>query len=383
MLQNLFAGLQGLVDHIMVGHFVGFQANAAIGVSWQIFVVVVIFISSLFSGMAVLGARFAGAGQQEKVNRVVYQVFLTSTFISLAVFAPLGYFLAPDLLDLVHAAPEVQEEALPYIRILLVFSLGTMHFFMFGGALRAAGDARTPMRLGIMLTVLNLALNVVLIRGLGPIPAFGTRGAAMGTVIASGLVALRAFYLVFNGSLVVRFTGFKSWMPDWKIISQVFRFGLPTGIPRHRDERRRHLDDEVRGLPRSERRGPGGVRRRLHPVVFPHHLDVDRAACRRGDGGGAESRRQPARASGERSTLFGSSGAIDRRADGGALLGGASDPVGHFRDGRPHRARPGSGAVDLPEPLRGLSDHRVELHRWAPKVPGIPGVRSTSRCFLK
>ncbi len=230
LLQNLFAGLQGLVDHVMVGHFVGYQANAAIGVSWQIFIVVVVFISSLYSGMAVLVARFAGAGQADKVNRVVYQVFLASTAIGLLVFAPLGYVLAPRLLDLVHATPEVQSEALPYIRIMFVFSLGLMHFFMFGGALRAAGDARTPMRLGIALTVLNLVLNVILIRGLGPIPALGTRGAAMGSVIAAGVVALVAFYLIFSNSLVVRFSGLLSWRPDWQIISQVFRFGLPTGF---------------------------------------------------------------------------------------------------------------------------------------------------------
>ncbi len=230
LLQNLFAGLQGLVDHVMVGHFVGYQANAAIGVSWQIFIVVVVFISSLYSGMGVLVARFAGAGDSEKVNRVIYQVFLTSTGIGIFIFAPLGYVLAPGLLDLVRAAPEVQSEALPYLRIMFVFSLGLMHFFMFGGALRAAGDARTPMRLGIALTVLNLTLNVILIRGLGPIPAFGTRGAAMGSVIAAGVVAGFAFYLVFSGSLVVRFSGLVSWRPNWKIIGQVFRFGLPTGF---------------------------------------------------------------------------------------------------------------------------------------------------------
>ncbi len=230
MLQNVFAGAQGLVDHVMVGRYVGFEANAAIGVSWQIFLVVIIFISSLYSGMAVLVARFAGAGEREKVNRVVYQVFLTSTFIGLFIFAPLGYMLSPSLLDLVHATPGVQEEALPYLRILFVFSLGMMHFFMFGGALRAAGDARTPLRLGILLTVLNLVLNVILIRGLGPIPAFGTVGAAMGTVIASGMVALVAFYKVFSGSLVVKFSGLKSWLPEWSIVSQVFKFGLPTGF---------------------------------------------------------------------------------------------------------------------------------------------------------
>lgn len=74
----------------------------------------------------------------------------------------------------------MQAEALPYLRILFVFSLGLVHFFMLGGALRAAGDACTPMRLGVALTVLNLVLNVILIRGLGPIPAFGTRGPPWG-----------------------------------------------------------------------------------------------------------------------------------------------------------------------------------------------------------
>ncbi|MCP3956641.1 MAG: MATE family efflux transporter [bacterium] len=230
LLQNLFAGIQGVVDHVMVGHYVGFEANAAIGVSWQIFLVVVIFVSSLYSGMGVLVARFAGAGDSSKVNRVVYQVFLASTGLGLLFIAPVGYLLAPRLLDLVNAAPGVQDEALPYLRIMFVFSLGMMHFFMFGGALRAAGDARTPMRLGIMLTVANLVLNVILIRGLGPIPAFGTRGAAMGTVIAAGLVSLAAFYLLFTGKLVVRFEGFASWKPDWPIISEVIRFGLPTGF---------------------------------------------------------------------------------------------------------------------------------------------------------
>src|ERR1700730_16587636 len=78
MLQNVIAGLQGIIDHVMVGHFVGYTANAAIGVSWQIILIVIIFISSLFTGMAVLVARFAGANQPEKVNRVVYQAFLAA-----------------------------------------------------------------------------------------------------------------------------------------------------------------------------------------------------------------------------------------------------------------------------------------------------------------
>jgi putative MATE family efflux protein len=230
MLTNAIGGLQGMVDHVLVGRLVGYQANAAIGVSWQIFLVVIVFISSLFTGMSVLVARFAGAGDEEKVNRTVYQAFLTAIFIAVGIMAPVGYLLSPALLNLVHAAPEVKAEALPFLRIMFVFSSGLMVFFMFSGALRSAGDARTPMTLGITMTVLNLVLNIVLIRGLGPIPAFGTKGAAMGTCIASGLIALYSLLRMWTGAWVISIPRGGGYGPDWSIIKSIFKFGLPTGI---------------------------------------------------------------------------------------------------------------------------------------------------------
>lgn len=230
MLQNIIGGLQGVIDHVMVGRYVGFTGNAAIGVSWQIFLVVIVFISSVFTGMGVLVARFTGQNDHEKVNRTVYQAFMTAATLSIGVMAPLGYLLAPWLLNLVQASPEVQAEALPYLRIMFVFSFGMMMFFMTGGAFRSAGDAQTPLRLGIVLTVLNIVLNVIFIRGMGPIPAFGTKGAAMGTVIAGGVVSLIVLGLLLSGRAVVTFRGAASWRPDFTIIKELFRFGLPTGV---------------------------------------------------------------------------------------------------------------------------------------------------------
>jgi putative MATE family efflux protein len=230
MLTNMIGGLQGIIDHVMVGHFVGFTGNAAIGVAWQIFLVVIIFISSLFTGMSVLVARFAGAGEEDKVDRTVYQAFLTAIGISLLIMAPLGYVLSPWLLDLVNAEPAVKAEALPFLRIMFLFSSGMLVFFMLGGALRSAGDARTPMILGIVLTVMNIVFNVVLIRGLGPIPAFGTAGAAIGTVLASGIIALYSLVKLLKGGWVVSFPRGESFGPDWAIIRSLFRFGLPTGF---------------------------------------------------------------------------------------------------------------------------------------------------------
>ena len=64
MLTNMIGGLQGIVDHALVGNLIGFKANAAIGVAWQIFIVVIVFIigGAIFSGMAAAGG---GGGADE------------------------------------------------------------------------------------------------------------------------------------------------------------------------------------------------------------------------------------------------------------------------------------------------------------------------------
>ena len=74
MLTNVVGGLQGMVDQALVGNLIGYKANAAIGVSSQIFLIVVIFIASLFSGMSVLVARFAGQGDHDRGNEQTHDV---------------------------------------------------------------------------------------------------------------------------------------------------------------------------------------------------------------------------------------------------------------------------------------------------------------------
>jgi putative MATE family efflux protein len=223
MLQNVIAGLQGIIDHAMVGNFVGYTGNAAVGVSWQIVVVVIVFISSVFTGMAVLVARFAGANEPEKVNRVVYQAFLVAIGMSI-VLAALGYFAAPTLLTIVNAAPEVKAEALPFLRTMLLGIFGMMMFFMLSGAFRAAGDPQTPLRLGLAMTVLTVAFNVILI------PRFGTIGAAFGTIASSSLVATYGLWRITRPDAVIHFERGMDKSPDFTLIRALFRFGLPTGV---------------------------------------------------------------------------------------------------------------------------------------------------------
>jgi len=139
--------------------------------------------------------------------------------------APLGWVLAPSLLRVVNAAPAVQAEALPFLRIMFVGSLGMLLFFMVSGALRAAGDARTPLRLGVLLTALNIVCNVAFITGLGPCPT-GHRRRCGGHDGAGLVVSGIAGYCCSpggSGDVAPRY----ELAPDWGVIRELFRFGLP------------------------------------------------------------------------------------------------------------------------------------------------------------
>ena len=157
------------------------------------------------------------------MNRVVYQSFLTAAGMSLS-SARSGWLAAPSLLDLVNAAPEVRAEALPFLRAMLVGILGMMVFFMLSGAFRAAGDSRTPLRLGVMMTALTIVFNVVLI------PLLGTLGAALGTIASSTIVAVYGVWRMTRPDSVIHFEPGMSKEPDLTIIRELFRFGLPTGL---------------------------------------------------------------------------------------------------------------------------------------------------------
>ena len=270
VLQNAIGGVQGIVDHALVGHYVGYTGNAAIGVSWQIFLVVIVFISSLFTGMGVLVARFAGAnddgrGQSHGVPGVHHRAGPVARRARAARIRR----SRPRCSTLVNATPAVRAEALPFLRLMFTGSIGLLMFFMLGGALRAAGDARTPLRLGIAMTVLNFCLNVVFISGAGPIPAFGTRGAAMGTVDREHqCVGCRASGCSAPAGSSCTSRRTMSWRPDFTVIRSLFRFGLPAGIQGVAMNVAGVMLLRFIGSLALQRRGAGGVRGRATPNCF-------------------------------------------------------------------------------------------------------------------
>lgn len=233
VLLNLINGLHGLVDHILIGNFMASAdnaANAAIGVAWQVFLVFVVFIASIFHGMNVLIARYTGRRERDMINRIFYSAFTVSGFILVCLVAPLGYLSAPSLLRAVNVAPEVYVHALPYIRLLFLCGAPLFLMFLLAGAFHASGQPKTPLKLGILTAVLNIIISTVLITGLGPFPAMGVLGAALGTVLAPLASCCIALYLIAGRRMIIQFPGRQHLLPDLGLLRTMTRIGIPTGI---------------------------------------------------------------------------------------------------------------------------------------------------------
>ncbi len=230
---NLVNGIHGLVDHILIGHYLASPdnaANAAIGVAWQVFLVIVVFIASLFHGMNVLIARYAGKQDRVSMSRAAFESFLSAVIILVFFLAPVGYFIAPYLLDLVRAHEDVRLLALPYLRLLFVCGAPLFLMFMFTGAFQASGDPKTPLFLGILTTILNVCISVVLITGAGPFPAMGIMGAALGTVLAPAVSVAISMVLILRKKMILHPPEKFHLLPDLSVMKTVVRIGIPTGI---------------------------------------------------------------------------------------------------------------------------------------------------------
>jgi len=230
---QLINGVNQLLGHIFVGQYVPAESNApnaAIGVSWQFFLVVVVFVASFIQGMSVLIARYSGKRDPANVGRVMYQTILAALGLHLLIMAPAGYFLTPTLLDFANAEPAVKDYATPYMRFLFVCSGFLFMNFLLINAFQASGDARTPLYLGVLSAVLTALVSLTLITGFWWFPKLGVMGAAVGTCFGPLPSLIIALTLIARGRTVFTLPRGRGLLPEPRVVGEVLRIGIPTGI---------------------------------------------------------------------------------------------------------------------------------------------------------
>ncbi len=228
---NILQSLNGSINAIWVGRFLGAQALAATA---NANIIMFLMFSVVFGfGMAstVVVAQSVGAKDIDAARRAFGTAVGFCSMLGLGV-AIAGWIGAPALLRLLATPQEAFDLALVYLRVIFFAMPATLLVVMIMMGLRGAGDARTPLIFMIVSVAIDLVLNPVLILGLGPVPAFGIAGSAAATAAAGfiSLIGVVAFIYAKDMPLRLRGAELRYLWPAADQMRVLLGKGLPMGL---------------------------------------------------------------------------------------------------------------------------------------------------------
>ena len=223
----LFHTTFNFVDRLFVSRL-GPVELGALGMAFTVQSVLITLGAGTGIGTSSLIARFIGAGKKEQANNAAEHSLLIILALSLitTIFGPL---LTRPLFTLLGASEQMLPYILGYINIVLYGSFFQFFSMIGNGILRGEGNTVTPMQVMILGTLVNIALDPLLIFGIGPFPALGVHGAALATVIGRAVSCIfLAVSLFGKKNLVV--LNMKVFRYRGAIIRGIFAVGGPTII---------------------------------------------------------------------------------------------------------------------------------------------------------
>ena len=239
MFEQLMQTAVQYIDTAMVGTL-GTQATAAVGATSTVSWLIGSSISALGVGFLTFIARSYGAGEKEKASQYTAQAVFV-TLVTGILFTILTLSCSNMVPVWMKTDPAIQKLAATYFAIIYAPMLPRAATIIFGTILRAAGDSKTPMRVGICVNLINVFLNIFLIFPT-TVHTFGNLkltvwGAGLG-VIGAGIASAIAFTL---GGIYMTISLWKhpiisprghSLAPDMTILSPCLKIAFPNMLQR-------------------------------------------------------------------------------------------------------------------------------------------------------
>ncbi|MBS0367310.1 MAG: MATE family efflux transporter [Proteobacteria bacterium] len=228
LLANVLQSLNASVNSVWVGRFLG---EAALTATANANTVMFLLIGAAFGvalAATILIGQCIGANDLREARRVIGTSATFFGGISL-LMAALGLLLTRPLLVAMSTPPGSLELAVAYMRVIFL-ALPCLYMYAFlMGALRGAGDSRTPFYFMMLSVALDIALNPLFIFGFGPVPGIGIAGSALATFVAQA-VSLTALILhLYRRRHILRLHRDELALlkPQWPLVATLLRKGLP------------------------------------------------------------------------------------------------------------------------------------------------------------
>ena len=235
MLEQLMQTAVQYIDTAMVGSL-GTQATAAVGATTTVNWLIGSSISALGVGFLSFIAQAYGAKDKNAASRAVMQAVIV-TVVCGGFFTALTLGLSGVIPLWMQVDESIRELAGRYFFILYLPMLPRTATIIFGTVLRAAGDTKSPMKIGVWVNLINVVLNFLLIyptrviRGITvPGAGLGVIGAAIASAVAFAFGGIAITMVLWRHSLVS--PRGQSFRPDWTILRPCLRVAMPNMLQR-------------------------------------------------------------------------------------------------------------------------------------------------------
>jgi putative MATE family efflux protein len=231
LLSNILQSLNGSVNAIWVGRFLGAQALAATANANLIMFLMYSIVFGFGMASTVVIGQAMGRRDIDTVRRAFGSAIGFCSMLGLAV-AVAGWLGAPTLLRLLATPDAAFDMALVYLRVIFISMPASLLALMIMMGLRGAGDARTPLIFMIVSVAIDMILNPVLILGLGPAPALGIAGSAAATAVAGFVSLIGVVGYIYVKDLPLRLRGpeLRLLWPQADQMRVLTVKGLPMGL---------------------------------------------------------------------------------------------------------------------------------------------------------
>lgn len=221
---QLFQQLYNTADAMIVGNFVGQNALAAVTSVGSLSYLFVGFFTGFATGASVIIAREIGAGNDENTHKAIHTTVALGIVLSI-IMTLLGVGLTETLLTMMDTPSEVYPLAVTYLRIYFMGSTPLVMYNMLVGILRAGGDSKHPLYYLIISSLLNIVLDIILIRFFN----MGVAGAAIATVFSELISMLLCMAQLMREEGILHLSWAKVRF-DKENLKEIIEYGLPTGL---------------------------------------------------------------------------------------------------------------------------------------------------------
>lgn len=220
----LFQQFYSMVDTIIVGHYLGVDALAAVGATGSVNFLIIGFCMGVCNGFAIPIAQEFGAAHEENLRRYVANSVWLSVIFAVVITIVVSVLCRP-ILQMMRTPENIIDGSYQYIIIIFLGIPVVFLYNMTAAILRSLGDSKTPVIFLVMAAILNIFLDLLCII----VFRMGVAGAAVATVVSQAIAGLCCLLFMWKRFPILKISAEeRKW--DRDCIVKLCNMGIPMGL---------------------------------------------------------------------------------------------------------------------------------------------------------